>query len=175
MPQTKLGESSDGQFIYLIRLLPLKNTVTIVNHLKNKYTTFPSLLKQQNKIKESHMTIPTGPTYWHQDNMCKHYQIDSLFSRNDYPQRKSMWLNDEEIFKLVQRKNMKMPQPFLSIILTASTHSPYDQTIEENTTFVYLCNVSLSNSFVIIGFIHQETKLWNSTRWFYHMLNELMM
>ena len=137
MPQTKLGESSDGQFIYLIRLLPLKNTVTIVNHLKNKYTTFPSLLKQQNKIKESHMTIPTGPTYWHQDNMCKHYQIDSLFSRNDYPQRKSMWLNDEEIFKLVQRKNMKMPQPFLSIILTASTHSPYDQTIEENTTFKF--------------------------------------
>lgn len=135
IPQTQLGESSDGQFIYLIGLLPLKNTVTIVNHLKNKYITFPSLLKQQDKIKESHMTIPTGPTYWRQDNMCQHYQIDSLFSRNDYPQRQAMWLNDEEIFKLAQSKDIKMPQPFLSIILTASTHSPYNQAIEENTTF----------------------------------------
>ena len=46
-----------------------------------------------------------------------------------------MWLNDEEIFKLAQSKDIKMPQPFLSIILTASTHSPYNQAIEENTTF----------------------------------------
>lgn len=137
IPQTQLGESSDGQFIYFIGLLPLKNTVTIIYHLKNKYTTFPSLLKQQDKIKESHMTIPTGPTYWRQDNMCQRYQIDSLFSRNDYPRRQARWLNDEEIFKLAQSKDIKMPQPFLSIILTASTHSPYDQSIEENTTFKF--------------------------------------
>lgn len=137
IPQTQLGESSDGQFIYFMGLLPLKNTVTIVNHLKNKYITFPSLLKQQNKIEKSYMTIPTGATYWRQDYMGQHYQIDSLFARNDYSQRQSIWLNDEEIFKLARSKDIKAPQPFLSIILTASTHSPYDQSIEKNTTFKF--------------------------------------
>ena len=141
-PQIQLGESSDGQFIYLTGLLPLRNIVTIINHLKNQYISFPMILKQQNKIKESRMIIPTGPTFWRQDKICSNYEIDSLFSRNDFPQRNEMWLNDNEIFQLAKNKDIHTIQPFLSIILTSSTHSPYNHIIESDITFDFPQNFS---------------------------------
>ena len=61
--------------------------------------------------------------------MCATYQIDSLFSRNDY-YSSNIWLNDEEFFELAAIKNLTAQQPFLSIILTSSTHSPYNETVE---------------------------------------------
>lgn len=100
------------------------------------------ILKQQNKIKESRMIIPTGPTFWRQDKICSNYGIDSLFSRNDFPQRNEMWLNDNEIFQLAQNKDIQTIQPFLSIILTSSTHSPYNHIIESDITFDFPQNFS---------------------------------
>ena len=129
-PQEKLGESSDGQFIYMTGLLPLKNTITITNHLNNKYLTLSFLFKQQKKIIESRMIIPTNDTFWCQDRVCQSYKIDSLFSKKDYPHQ-HVWLNDENIFKLTQIKDLATKQPFFSTILTSSMHSPYNGTIEE--------------------------------------------
>ena len=133
IPQVELGESSDGQFIYMTGLLPLKNTITAINYLDNTYIALPSLLKQQKKIIESRMVIPTGVTFWRQDRVCQNYSVDSLFSKKDYPNQNG-WLNDEHIFKLAQNKDLNSKQPFLSIILTSSMHSPYNK-IFENEKF----------------------------------------
>ena len=130
-PQAQQGESSDGQFIYMTGLLPLKNTVTITNYLNNTYFSLPYLLKKQYKIIENRIVIPTGTTFWRQDRVCQSYAIDSLFSKKDYPTHHDIWLNDEEIFKLAENKDLKSKRPFLSIILTSSMHSPYNKTIED--------------------------------------------
>ena len=129
LPQTKSGESSDGQIIYLTGLLPQTNKITVVNYSDNQYISFPYLLKQHHKIQNSHMIIPTNSNFWRQNKMCATYQIDSLFSRNDY-HSSNIWLNDEEVFELAATKNLTAQQPFLSIILTSSTHSPYNETVE---------------------------------------------
>ncbi len=129
--QVGLGVSSDGQFIYMTGLLPIKNTITVINHLCNKYISLPSLLKQQRRSIENRMIIPTGDTFWRQDRVCQSYGIDSLFSRKDYPHENDTWLNDESIFELAQSKDLTSKQPFFSTILTSSMHSPYDKTIEK--------------------------------------------
>lgn len=130
-PQVKLGESSDGQFIYMTGLLPLNNTITATNYLNNTHIALPSLLKQQKRISESRMIIPTGATFWRQDRVCQNYGVDSLFSQEDYPHQ-NRWLNDENIFKLAQNKDLTTNYPFLSIILTSSMHSPYNKVFEDN-------------------------------------------
>ena len=58
--QAVLGESSDGQFIYLTGLLPLKSGVTINEIKADSITTFVSLAKQQMPRLYSQMTIPTS-------------------------------------------------------------------------------------------------------------------
>ena len=130
-PQVKLGESSDGQFIYMTGLLPLNNTITATNYLNNTHIALPSLLKQQKRISESRMIIPTGATFWRQDRVCQNYGVDSLFSQEDYPHQ-NRWLNDENIFKLAQNKDLTTNYPFLSIILTSSMHPPYNKVFEDN-------------------------------------------
>ncbi len=160
-PQTQLGESSDGQFIYLTGLLPLKNSVTIINHLKNKFISLSSLLKEQNKIIESRMTIPTGPTFWRQDKICLNYQIDSLFTRNEYSKKHEMWLNDEQIFDLAKNKDINTTQPFLSVILTSSTHSPYNQTIDNHITFDFPSDYSNELKNYLINLHYTDKQIGN--------------
>lgn len=161
IPQTQLGESSDGQFIYLTGLLPLKNSVTIVNHLKNQFISLSSLLKEQNKITESRMTIPTGPTFWRQDKICSNYQIDSLFTRNEYSQKREMWLNDEQIFDLAKSKDINTTQPFLSVILTSSTHSPYNQAIDNYITFDFPSDYSNELKNYLINLHYADKQIGN--------------
>lgn len=168
IPETQLGESSDGQFIYLTGLLPLKNSVTIVNHLKNKFVSLSALLKEQNKIVESRMIIPTGSTFWRQDKICSNYQIDSLFSRNEYPKKREMWLNDEQIFDLAKSKDNNTVQPFLSIILTSSTHSPYNQVIDKHSTFDFPTNYSDELKNYLINLHYTDKQIGN----YIHSLKE---
>ena len=61
--------------------------------------------------------------------MCYKYDIDSLFSAKDLPNKKGTWLNDEEIFSICKDKDISTKEPFISIVLTASSHSPYDNSI----------------------------------------------
>ena len=140
-PQVGLGVSSDGQFIYMTGLLPIKNTITIINHLYNKYLALPRLLKQQKISIKNRMIIPTGDTFWRQDKICQSYGIDSLFSKKDYPHQNDIWLNDEDIFKLAQNKDLASEQPFFSTILTSSMHSPYNRTFG-NEEFDFPSNYS---------------------------------
>ena len=88
-----LGESSDGQFIYLTGLLPLKRGVTI-NEIKAQHiTTFISIAHQQIPSLYSQMTIPTDKNAWSQESMCQKYGINTLFSKEQYSHRiEDEWL-----------------------------------------------------------------------------------
>lgn len=158
LPQTELGESSDGQFIYMTGLLPLKNVVTVMSYLNNTYLALPYLLKQQKKVLESRMIIPTGPTFWRQRQACKTYGIDSLFSRNDYVNADDEWLNDEEIFDMARFKDERTVQPFLSIILTSSMHSPYTEFVDIGEDFEFPSDYSneLKNYLLMLHYTDKQ-------------------
>ncbi len=129
--QALLGESSDGQFIYLTGLLPLKSGVTINEIRADSITTFVSLAKQQMPRLYSQMTIPTDKYSWSQEAMCKKYGIEALFSKEDYPQKiEEDWLNDKQLFEFATTNDQRLKPPFMSFILTSSTHSPYIKSYE---------------------------------------------
>lgn len=126
------GESSDGQFIYLTGLLPQKEGITIIDCFNNEFVSFINQIKKEKPQYTSRMIIPTSETFWRQKEMCYKYDIDSLFSAKDSPNKKGTWLNDEEIFNICIKKDLSTREPFISIILTASSHSPYDNSIYDS-------------------------------------------
>lgn len=130
--EAQLGESSDGQFIYLTGLLPLKNSVTINEISANTITTFVSLAKEKYPNLYSQMTIPTEKDSWSQESMCKKYSIDKLFSKENYQKEvKEDWMNDQQLFEYATYNDQYLKTPFISIILTSSMHSPYIKSYEK--------------------------------------------
>ena len=132
--QVKLGESSDGQFIYLNGLLPQNKGITIYDYFNNKFQALPCILKKENKEIQCEMTIPTSSKTWRQDGICIKYGFDKLFSRKDYYQTNlnESWLNDKQLFEYAFFNDCKRTLPFFSVILTSSTHSPYIKEFEKN-------------------------------------------
>ena len=127
-----LGESSDGQFIYLTGLLPLKRGVTI-NEIKAQHiTTFIAIAHQQIPSLYSQMTIPTDKNAWSQESMCQKYGINTLFSKEQYSHRiEDEWLNDKQLFEFATETDKNLKPPFISLVLTSSMHSPYYKSYEE--------------------------------------------
>lgn len=123
----QLGESSDGQFIYLTGLLPKKQGVTIIDYFSNTFRAIPYFLKKKDPSFQCFMTIPTSSKMWRQDAMCNKYDINTLYSRKDYYDEnyKEKWLDDKTLFELVAQNDKALKQPFFSVVLTSSTHTPY--------------------------------------------------
>lgn len=129
----QLGESSDGQFIYLNGLLPKKKGVTIYDYFDNTFESIPKILKKQNSKIECRMIIPTSSKMWRQDGVCIRYGFDKLYSRKEYllENYNNNWLNDKQLFEYAMSIDQQSRQPFFSLILTSSTHSPYNKIFEE--------------------------------------------
>jgi len=170
--ETLLGESSDGQFIYLTGLLPLKNGVTINEIRAQQITTFISIAKKQYPNLHSQMTIPTEKDSWSQEAMCKKYGIDSLFSKEGYPSKiREEWLNDKQLFEYASMKDKSLKPPFVSLILTSSTHSPYIKSYE-NYHIQYPANYStelkhyLNNIHYMDKYIGQYLRSLKQYSWF---------
>lgn len=123
-----IGGSSDGQFIYMTGLLPLRSVLTLS---KARHTTFlglPQLLDRR-----SRMIIPTVTSIWDQDQMCRQYGFNELFAREDYIKDIDRNLTDEEVFQLaIQKDKDSREYPFFSIILTISMHQPYVEQIDSS-------------------------------------------
>lgn len=120
-----LGGSSDGQFIYMTGLLPLRSIITLT---KARHVTLPGLPKYLRR--ESRMIIPTVTSIWEQDEMCRQYGFDHLYARNDFVPKVEENLTDEQVFQLAIQKDKESTQPFFSIVLTMSMHQPYESQID---------------------------------------------
>lgn len=125
----KMGESSDGQFIYMTGLLPLKSDIT-VNLMKGRTVQgLPKVLAEKGITTQSHAIVPTSPTFWEQDAMNDVYGIGRLYSKLDYQGDLPIYrdLNDEQVFEMASQIDSKTQGPFFSMILTMSMHHPYDK------------------------------------------------
>ena len=120
-----IGESSDGQFIYMTGLLPLRSVVTIS---KARKATLPALPKLLNK--KSLMIIPTVEDMWRQDEMCRQYGFCTLFTSKDYHDGYHSILTDKQLIELAIQKNSIIELPTFSVILTMSMHQPYYKQID---------------------------------------------
>ena len=129
--QIQLGESSDGQLIYMTGLLPKERQVTIIDYFDNTFAALPWLLKEKNALFHSSMIVPTSSTMWRQDGICAKYGFNALFSKKDYKETTGKeWLNDQELFDFSIKKSTEFTSPFFAVLLTSSTHSPYSHFYE---------------------------------------------
>lgn len=127
-----IGQSSDGQFLYMSGLLPLRSIITVSKAKKIELPALPKAVRAFNQDIETRMVIPTLPSLWEQDAMCQAYGFDYLYSSNDFPKSGERNLNDEQVFKLAEDLDKKSTKPFLSFILTMSMHGPYTQQIDNS-------------------------------------------
>ena len=145
-PNATIGESSDGQFIYMTGLLPLKCEIT-VNIAKDKTLWgLPQMLIKAGRLKHSHIIVPTSPTFWEQDKMTPRYGIEKLYSKFEYDKDMNGCedLNDEQIFQMATQVEETAEQPFFSLVLTMSMHNPYTKCVEHGFT---LTDESLSEEY----------------------------
>lgn len=131
-----IGESSDGQFIYMTGLLPLRSTITVNKAKSIKLPGLATHLKKTFRGMKARMIIPTLPSFWSQMDMCRQYGFDDLFSETDYSPEACSCLNDEQIFDLAMREDSLNTGSFFSTILTMSMHSPYSYPIESADTLL---------------------------------------
>ncbi len=129
-----IGQSSDGQFIYMTGLLPLRSIITVSNAKNIELPALPKVMRTFNKDIETRMIIPTLPSLWEQDAMCLSYGFDHLYSSNDYSKNKERNLNDEQVFELAEELDKKSSKPFFAYILTMSMHGPYTKQFDD--TFI---------------------------------------
>jgi len=146
-PNINIGESSDGQFIYMSGLLPLKSDITVSIAKEKTLYGLPALLKRQGLIKNSHIIVPTSPTFWEQDAMNSIYGIDRTYSKFEWngELQGNKDLDDEQIFTLASTAEKESEQPFFSLILTMSMHNPYRNGVEHGFT---ITESSLSDEYL---------------------------
>jgi len=122
-----IGESSDGQFLYMTGMLPLRSEVTVTKAKYAELPGLPKILKKENMITEAHMVIPTLPSMWEQESMCEKYGFDHLYSSADYKDGAYWYLSDRQIFEYAFAKDTAASKPFLSVVLTMTMHQPYTE------------------------------------------------
>lgn len=127
-PNISIGESSDGQFIYMTGILPLRTQITVGQIQETFLPGIPCQLKKN--VSESRIIIPTGPYLWEQRKMSDLYGFNKLYSSNDFLNGKYPTLNDEQVFMLAKQADRKSLKPFFSLILTMSMHYPYKKEID---------------------------------------------
>lgn len=134
-PNVSIGESSDGQLIYMAGLLPLHSEITVSKARNIRIYGLPEQIKKKFRELKSYTIIPTNPSLWDQQAMTDNYSFDQLFSMIDYQQemkdnKDGGFLTDEMIFRYASKKDDSNVSPFMSLILTMSMHMPYTSQIE---------------------------------------------
>ncbi len=135
IPNVSIGESSDGQLIYMAGLLPLHSEITVSKAKKNSIIGLPEQIKKAYPDLQSLTIIPTNPSLWDQQAMSDSYGFDKLYSMLDYQaemkdNENGAFLTDEMIFRYASKKDESNKPPFFSLILTMSMHQPFNSFIE---------------------------------------------
>ena len=128
------GESGDGQFIYMNGILPLTNKMTVSQVKKNVLPSFPKILKKYLDIKHTEIIIPTRPNMWQQSDMNNVYGIDSCYAQMEIAGDLMSSITDEQVFNYAAKSLSQAKVPFFSLILSVSTHSPYNKFLGDNIT-----------------------------------------
>lgn len=133
-PNVSIGESSDGQLIYMAGLLPLHSEITVSKARNIKLFGLPAQLKTAYPDLKSYTLIPTNPSLWDQQTMTEGYGFDKLYSSIEYHKifhdNEGTFLSDDMVFQFASKLDEAMTPPFCSLILTMDMHMPYTSQIE---------------------------------------------
>ena len=126
------GESGDGQFIYMTGILPLKSKMTVGQVKNNVLPALPKVLKDDMKITYSEIIAPTAPNLWQQSEMNKAYGFSNAYWLEDIVEGHSKQIDDSLIFQFASHRLERIKKPFFTLVLSLSTHSPYNKYVGNN-------------------------------------------
>lgn len=134
-PNITIGESGDGQFIYMTGILPLraKYTVGEAKHNTLPYA-LPRLLQNKMNIVHTEIVVPSSLGVWQQEKMNIAYNLKDCYSKSMVQGNQGEDLTDESVFDLAMRTSKTKNQPFFSMVLSISTHQPYREIVDPNFT-----------------------------------------
>ena len=126
------GESGDGQFIYMNGILPLRYKMTVGAVKGHILPALPRVLTHERGVRHTEIFVPTRPNMWQQADVNAAYGINSMFSQDEIRANSRSSLTDEDIFSFAAKATTASKEPFFELILTLSTHSPYDDFMGDN-------------------------------------------
>lgn len=151
-----IGESGDGQLIYMTGLLPLRSSLSVGVAKDDTLPSLPSILKNNMKIERTEIVIPSRPGMWQQENMNRVYGIDFCYSELD---TSGVIMTDKVVFDLAKKTGKSLSHPFYSMVLSLSTHLPYREFIDpnfilEDDTYPYTYHIYLNICHYLDSQIH---------------------
>lgn len=127
-----IGESGDGQFIYMTGLLPLRHKPTVGEAKSKSLYALPKILKEHFGVKYAEIVLPTTTQMWQQEGMNAVYGIDRAYQNVDLVENRNQFLTDRQVFDLAMRTDKTSQQPFFSMVLTVDTHMPYREPVVQD-------------------------------------------
>ena len=131
-PNVGVGMSSDGQFIYMTGLLPLRKELTVKNIITTEVVGFPALLRDSLGYQTA-ITIPTRFSVYNQSECDQKYGID--IEQTTCQETQQHYGTDKEVFDQAISLDKTLKQPFFHCILTSSTHCTY-QTLGKDVQYL---------------------------------------
>ena len=130
VPNITIGESGDGQLIYMSGILPSRSNISVGILHNHSLPALPKLLKEKRNVELTEIIVPTSPVVWRQNDMNAVYGIDDMYSENDIKSEGK--ITDREVFNMAMHTSKNKRQPFFSMMLSISTHQPYREFIDSS-------------------------------------------
>ncbi len=126
--QVKGGNTSDAEFLTNTSLYPINEGAVFLRYPTNVYNTLPKALKERGYTTSSFHAY--NPSFWNRSIMYQSLGIQNFISYEDFNLDEfAGWggyaLSDESFFRQSLEK-MDTTKPFCSMLITLSSHHPYD-------------------------------------------------
>ncbi len=128
------GTTADAEFSTLNSLYPLPDTVAFIKHAYNNFSALPTLLtKNGYRAYSMHGDVSS---FWNRANIYPRLGYERSFDEEDYTISRSIGaydLGDEDFFDQSIPKLQSLPQPFMTTLITLTSHTPYKLPNDLNT------------------------------------------
>ncbi|KNY25025.1 LTA synthase family protein [Pseudobacteroides cellulosolvens] len=126
--QVKGGNTSDAEFLTNTSLYPINEGAVFLRYPTNVYNTLPKALKERGYTTSSFHAY--NPSFWNRSIMYQSLGIQNFISYEDFNLDEfAGWggyaLSDESFFRQSLEK-IDTTKPFCSMLITLSSHHPYD-------------------------------------------------
>jgi len=132
--QTAQGRTIDAEFVSLTSLNPLRAGSVSLLYPLHEYDSISKVLKQTSYFTVLAQAFKSN--FWNEDKMSKTLGFDLHLTEESFEIKEviALGLSDVHFLNQMAAKIAKMPEPFFAVVVTLSSHHPYDELPEKYRT-----------------------------------------
>lgn len=132
--QTAQGRTIDAEFVSQTSLYPLRAGSVSLLYPLHEYDSIAKVLKKNQYFTVLAQAFKSN--FWNEDKMSRTLGFDSHLTEEnfDIDEIIALGLSDVHFLGQMAAKIEKMPEPFFSVVVTLSSHHPYDELPEQYRT-----------------------------------------